>query len=309
MIPPLIMIMICDYFSGVFKMLLESKSNLYFCLADFGFTLLAILLASIFRSTPLSLYSIAWCYITTKCIFIPFFILYAFTNLNKKNKFSLLELNKLKINASAKKVRTILSFGVSEIIWNVGFILSALILLKNSEIIYNSYSYFSSVLDIIFGLFYAMVGIAFISISNHLGKKEFDIAYKEGKYTLFLTLLIWIGIFIITVFARDLIFKGMNRSIVDIGRTILIPFMIIYLFRFIDWALSSYIIPASGEVNRFIFINLGGLVYFIILFIIIDFIKINPILLILLIGLDSFIGIAINFSYFISKKWLVNIEE
>jgi len=307
MIPVISMVMICDYFSSVFKILLESKSNLFFCLADFGLTLAAILITSIFQE--LTLTKIAWCYIATKAIFIPFFLVYAFKYLNKKNTFNLLEFKKVEVKATPKKIKKIISFGVSEIIWNVSFTLSGLVLLKNSEVLYNSYNYFSSTLDMIFGLYYAAVAICSISICNRLGKNEFDEAYKEGKYTLILTVLIWIIIFIISIIASSFIFKGMNLEIVETGRMILIPFLIITLIRFVDWTLSTYIISNSGIVNRFIYFNSFALAYYIILFILVDYITINPVLLIFLLGFDSFISIIINFPFFKSKKWLVNLND
>lgn len=307
MLPAIALIMICDYFSAIFKILLENKSNLLFCLADFGLTLAAILITSLFQE--LTLYKIAWCYILTKGLYIPYFLVFAFKYFNLNSAFNLLELTKLKVNAPPKKVKKIISFGVSEIIWNIYFLLSALILLKDSALLYNAYNYFTHTLDMFFGIYYSMMAIAFISISTKLGKRDFDSAYKEGKYTLILSVLIWLFIFMIVLIFKPLFLSGMNPEIILVGQNILMPFMIITLLRFVDWALSCYIMSASGNINRFIWLNIFNLMFYVILFISIDYIKISSINLIYLIGFDSVIGIILNSCYFKSKKWLVKIDE
>ena len=304
MLPVIFMVMNCDYFSNILKILKESKVNLLFCMVDFGVTLLFI---GLFYSLgALSLNILAICYILTKIICMPSFTCYAFKYLTK-DKYDIIKILKTKTNFKIKELKQICQFAATETIWNIGYIISGLVLLKNSELIYNSYTYFENVLSILNGLYFSFINICSITICSHLGRKEYDKAYQNGKYSIVLIIIIWSIIAGSTILFQGIITSGMNADIQTIGKTILLPYMVIQLLRFLDWGVFTYITSTCGDLKLISTMNYIWLVYFIILFILSNFIKINEVLLILLIGLDGLVNTIIGLRYFKSKKWLKKV--
>jgi len=306
MIPVIFLVIVCDYFSDVLKILKENKNNLMFSLVDFGTTLLAIIIVAFLGH--LSLYSIALCYIVTKLVFVPSYLIYMFRKLTKVIKMDLLKLHKIKVKFNFNIIRKIYLLGLNEVLWNIGFIVMTLALLKNNELLYNSYLYYENTLNIVNGIYYGLITFCGISICNNLGKKKLDDAYKEGIYSILLTVLVWAFIFIFCIIFKNLIFSGMNVDIVGTGIKIFYIYMIMQLVRFINWTLSSYIIPQGGEIKLLVILQALELIYFVGLFIAIPYITVGPIATILLISIPTIINNIIYIIYFRSKKWMVNLK-
>ncbi|MNV78117.1 hypothetical protein D3C71_1715890 [compost metagenome] len=101
----------------------------------------------------------------------------------------------------------------------------------------------------------------------------------------------------------------MNVEIQNVGLTIAFVYLIIQLFRYIDWLFNSYILVLGAEVKLPFVLDCFSLLYFVMLFVFINKLPDNPVLLILLVGGDSIIKTIINSVYFKSKKWMKNITE
>lgn len=306
MIPVMLLVIVCDYFSDVLKILRELKNNLFFSLIDFGTTLGAILIVAYLGY--LSLYSIAICYIVTKLVFVPAYLVYMFKKSTKIVQLDLLKMHKIKVKFNFSIIKKIYSFGLNEVLWNIAFTISMLSLLKNSELLYNSYLYYENTLNIINGVYFGLLTMCGISVCNHLGKSNIEAAYKESIYSIILTVLLWVGIFSLCIIFKEFIVSGMNVDIIETGMEIFYLYMFMQLIRFINWTFNTYILPQGGEVKFLLQLQVLELIYFIGLFIALSFFEVNPITTIWLISATTIFQNIIYIFYFKSKKWMVNLK-
>ncbi|MCX8074005.1 MAG: MATE family efflux transporter [Clostridia bacterium] len=306
MVPVIFLNIIISYFEDILKILKEFKMQLILEVIKNVIILLGILL--IVLTGNLNIYHISAFYTLSFIVMIPI-IIYVFKYRTKVINIDLLKLNQIKSTKDIAVIKTLAMIVAKEVAWNIGYTLSALILLKKSELLYNSYNYFENILDVCVGLYFSVINVSCISVCRDLGKKDFEKAYKEGKYVIDLTFLMWCFLAILYIVFRPIILSGMNIEISSTGDKIAYIYLLIQLFRYIDWTLNSYLLTLGGKAKLPFILDVLSLVYFVILFVVSDYIPSNDYLLIFLVGFDSFVKMIINLGVFKSKVWLANVSE
>lgn len=306
MIPVFFLNIINYYFENILKSLKEFKNQFILNILKNGIIFIGIIFISIFFK--LNIYQIGFLYLLSYIIQL-IYLGYLYKYKTKKITFNFLNIFKIKSEKDKTFLKKIFIYSFIEIIGGAGYTLSALFLLKKGEQIYNSYCYFENVLDIVNGFYFALLSVASISICNSLGKNNKDEAYKNSIFILIFICLIWGCYCIGYILLKPLFISGMNVEIIKTASNISYMYLLIHLFRFIDWALNSYIINQGGETKVSLITNIFGICYFILLFIFADYIPNNNLLLIFLVGFDSLVKLIVGLIYFFSKKWMVNITK
>lgn len=90
------------------------------------------------------------------------------------------------INLTNKQWWVLLSNLAVEFIWQIGYYATAIILIRFSDGIFNTYSYLENVLDVFNGVLYAVGSVNAIKITRLLGKDKFDEAYRYSKYSIWI---------------------------------------------------------------------------------------------------------------------------
>ncbi len=297
---------ILRFFLDVLKIIKEFKYQLIITFVESVLILIGISAVGYFLTQ--NIYVIAVSYIVSYGVMLPI-ILYILKNKTKRISFSFKEIVNCVPKINIKEVYTILSIGLKEIIWNIGYTLSGIILLNKSEILYNSYSYYENMLDVVNGVYFSIITVCSIGICNELGKGNFAKAYKNSKYSIIMSVMIWLCMLLIYILFKGYIISGMNIEIQQIGEYIAFAYLLIQLFRYIDWLLNSYILVLGANVKLPVILDISGLIYFSILLYFAKYLPNNPIILILIVGSDSIIKSIINLIYFKSKKWMNTISE
>ncbi len=302
----IILNVIVEYFIDIFKLVKEFKYRLISNSIK-SFFILILISALVYLFTR-NIYLIAITYIIAYAIIIPV-MLYLFKYKTKTINISFKEIFNCIHNIHKNEVYTVLIVGLKEIIWNIGYTISGIILLNKSESLYNSYSYFENVLDIINGVFYSLIAVSAMEVCNQIGENKTQKAYKSSVYSIGIGVIVWLFMFLIYIVFTNNIISGMNTEIQDIGRNIAILYLFVQLLRYIDWSLNSYILVLGSKVKLPFLLDLFTLVYFTVIFIFNKYLPNNEYILILIVGSDSIIKNIINIPYFLSKKWIKNVNE
>lgn len=302
----LILNVIVEFFIDIFKVTKEFK---YRFITNFIRSFVIIFLISVLvYVTTRNIYIIAITYVIAYLTILPL-MFHLFSKKTKLINFSFKELLNSTHKVNLNELYTVITVGCKEIIWNIGYSISGIILLNKSEMLYNSYSYFENVFDIINGIYFSIIAVCSINICNEIGIKNENKAFKHSIYAIFMSVIIWIIMLIIYIIFKNNFISGMNTEIQNIGEYIAIAYLLIQLFRYIDWSLNSYILVLGGKVKLPFILDIFGLLFFLTIFAFNKYLPNNEVILIFIIGADSIIKCIVNIPYFLSKKWIKNVNE
>lgn len=214
-----------------------------------------------------------------------------------------------KFDLTKKELATIFYMAASEIVWQVGYMLTALFLLRMSELYFNTYSYYENALDLFNTFYFSFIVIVSIEITRSLGQGKFDEAYQHGKYSIYFSVLIWVAYAIISFALMTPINSGLNVDLQSIGTVAMLLYVLIYLPRFVVWNLTTYVLIWGGQVKLQFFIELASMLYYVVLMFIYPYLPNSIYWAYFFISLDYLIKLPIELCIFKSKKWLVNITE
>ena len=231
---------------------------------------------------------------------INFIIVYTAFLKSKHIKLNLFKLKGVKITKEEALTTFYISF--SELVWQVGYMLVALTLLKVSELYFNAYAYYENVLDIFNTFFFSFIVITSIEVTRDLGSNNLDRAYKHGVYSILSVIIIWAFYAVISMVLFVPINAGLNTQVQSVGLVSMILYVLLHLPRFLAWNFSTYLLPSGGKVKTIFILEVLSTAYIITIFLLAPYLPQNIYLIYFLIGLDNIIKLPIFFAMFKSKN-------
>jgi Na+-driven multidrug efflux pump len=266
--------------------------------------LLVIGFMLLYFTSGLALNYIAIIYITTMVACI----IAGLVSLKRNKLLSINIFTKTKFRLSKKEISVLLHMTGMEVVWQVGYTLISLFLLKVSEVAFNQYAYLENVLNVFNGLLFSFIILTSIEICRSLGREQYDEAYIHGKYSLYATLIIWFVYLVVSLALLIPIRSGMHIELQSTAFVAILLYVFTHLFRFLVWNLGSYILCWGGKVKILFWIETCSTIYIILIYCLANFIPNNLYLIYLLVALDSIIKLPILLWLFKRKKWLKNVS-
>lgn len=214
-----------------------------------------------------------------------------------------------RLHLSRQELGVVVSRAMSEIIWEVGYLFLSLFILKANVITYNQYCYFENVLDILNGMFFAFVNVVAIKICRAIGEGKKDEAVSHAKYSLMSTFVLWLIYASVSLMIFIPLRNGMNVELQDTALLAILLYIFATLFRFIEWNLGTYILGQSEYFTKgALIVELCCMVFWIMLYLIVDYIALNIYIIYSLIVLDNVVKAIINLIAMKNRKWLEKSE-
>lgn len=213
------------------------------------------------------------------------------------------------VNLTKKQWGVLLSNLAVEFIWQIGYYATAIILIRFSEGIFNTYSYLENVLDVFNGLLFAIGTVNAIKITRLLGKDRFDEAYQQAKYSIYMSLFIWLFYFIASMIFIYPIALGVNDEYFGLMFTVLPCYLAIHLLRFVSWNMGSYMLRLGGKNKPFVIIEIFCTIILIASCFIVKFLPVSVPLAYFVILIPTLIFLPVYLIIFKSKRWMSNINK
>lgn len=257
---------------------------------------------TIFFTNNLNLNIIGFVFLTI--ISIIFIVLTIILLKNKKQNINIFKIEKFGLSKSESF--SVINIAGIQLVYIIGHTCISLFLLKRNELVFNSYQYLENVLDIFNGIFFSFCSFITIKISQCISDKKYDEAYKIGEYSFYSTFFIWIIYVVLSLIAYIPYIQGANAEIREILSRIYFVYIGLFIFRFLSWNFSTYILSAGGKAHLQVILETIGAIYFVLLLIFAKQILNNEYLLLTLVFADTIVKTPIFIWYFKSKKWLPN---
>lgn len=257
--------------------------------------------------------------LANRLMLIPIAIVYIIVNLVsifcghlslRKNEQLPINLFKFeRLHLTKQEAWVVVSRALSEIVWEVGYIFLSLFILKVDIIAYNQYCYYENALDILNGIFFAFVSVVSIKICRCIGEDKKEEAKLHAKHSLKATFVIWLFYAVASMCLFIPLKYGMNIELQETALVSVILYLLVALFRFIEWNLGTYILGQSEY-----FVKLGIILesifmfYWIVLYLLGSYITPNIYIIYGLIALENFIKIIISLILYKNPKWLIKSE-
>ena len=213
------------------------------------------------------------------------------------------------INLTNKQWWVLLSNLAVEFIWQIGYYATAINLIRFSDGIFNTYSYLENVLDVFNGVLYAVGSVNAIKITRLLGKDKFDEAYRYSKYSIWISLIIWLFYCVVSLIFIYPIALGVNDEYFELMFTVLPCYLAIHLFRFVAWNMGSYMLRLGGKNKPFVIIEIICTLILIAGCFVVQFLPASVPLAYFIILLPTLIFTPVYFIIFKSKRWMNNVTK
>ena len=224
--------------------------------------------------------------------------------LNKNNTYSVNLLKFEKVKLTKNETFVIFTRAFSELVWEVGYIFLALFILRSNVIAYNQYCYLENALDILNGVFFAFVNVSAIKICRDIGAGKEKEAFECGVNSFKSTFIIWISYLVLTFIFFIPLKYGLNIELRDTALISTIFYVLIYLLRFVDWNVGTYIVGQSEiYAKKGLLVESIAMIYWIVFYIIANYITLNIFMIYLIIAIELLIKISIYVTWFLKKKW------
>lgn len=237
------------------------------------------------------------------------FVLY-YVVLLKRSGFNINVFKFVPISFTKKQWTILISNFFVEVIWEVGYFATSIYLLRTSDMLFNTYSYLENVLDILNCFFASYRVICAIEITRALGKDNFNEAKLHAKNLLLGTLVLYIFYVIFSLLLIYPIALGVNDEYFSAMFYVLPCYVIIHLFRFFSWVLSSYMLRLGGKNNLIISIcSASYTIWCVILCFISNYLPSNTYFVYFMIALPDIIFTVLYLILYKRGKWLNNIQN
>ncbi len=252
----------------------------------------------------LDLISVAVVYISINVVRMIY--LYQIYLCNKDHEINIFSPRKTKLKKD--EISNIINLSVMESMWQICNIFIGFFILNLSEVYFNQYNYFDDVMPIFRIFYFPVIQLSSIAICRHLGDGDFDSAYKTGKNSMWYTVVVSAGLMGLGLALGPLIFMGMNVDILQSVQLALILYLILAVIRLFNWNISSYILVQGGKTKLISFIEICKTVFYIILFLVSDFIPSNLFIIYGIMIAVTIIDFAICMVLFVRKKWMQKLN-
>lgn len=226
---------------------------------------------------------------------------------NKTFKVNIFKFRRLKL--TKKQWGIILSNLATEVVWQVGYYATSMLLFRFSEGIFNTYSYLEIVLDIFNGVLFAYINITCIRITRCLGTDRFERAYKHAKYSIYSVIAIWGFYFVASMLFIYPIALGVNKAYFSIMFLAIPCYVVLHLFRFLSWNFSSYMLRLGGKNKAILAMEIARALMFVGICFIVKFLPNNIFLAYVLVASPDILFLPVQFIMFALKKWLANVNK
>ncbi len=179
---------------------------------------------------------------------VTLFSLY-FTTLLKKSEQKINLFKLTKINLTKRQWIVIASNFSIEVVWQVGYYAISVFLMHTGDDFFNTYSYLESVLDIFNCIYFTFTTITSIEIAHSLGQDDFQTCKKHARYSIYGTIIIWLFHTTLSLLLIYPIALGVADEYFSLMFTALLCYVVLQLFRFINWNFSSYMLRLGGKEN------------------------------------------------------------
>lgn len=226
---------------------------------------------------------------------------------NKQFHVNLFKFEKLHI--TKKELKVISARALSEIVWEIGYLFISFFILKIDVIAYNQYCYFENVLDILNGIYFAFVSVVSIKICRCIGEEKKEEAKLHAKYAIFSTFVIWIIYATISLIIFIPLKNEMNIELQDTAFISLILYLVLSLFRFLEWTMGTYITGQSEYFAKGGFIlETIFMIYWIVFYLIANIIPANLFIIYGIMVVDNITKIIVTIFIMKNPKWLEKSE-
>ena len=206
-------------------------------------------------------------------------------------------------NLSLKELGFIISRISVEFAWQIAYTMEALFLLKLSVYIYDTYSYFENVLDILANVYFAFMYICSVQISRRIGERKYDDAFQVGKWTIYISIWTWVGYLIISGIIFYPLMLGLNTELFETGMQTYFLYVFGYFLNFVEWCLYSYIMSMGGKTKAQIILYSFLSVYYITLYVVVAYLPTNIFFAYGVMYFSSIAMIVVNLILFKRKNW------
>lgn len=295
----MVIVSINSYITLLLRKLGEFKYKLFTTIFQGVILIVGLLGILAFKKLFLIPIAISYICIYTCCIVFSSIVLAR----NKILKINIFKPEKLHL--TRQEFGVVVSRAMSEIVWEIGYLFLSLFILKANVITYNQYCFFENALDILGGLFFAFVNVVAIKICRAIGEGNKEEAYQHAKLSIKSSIVIWFIYAVITLILFIPIRNAMNIELRDTALIAVLLYIGATLFRFVEYNLGTYILGQSEYfANGALVIEICAMLFWIIMFIIADYIVTNVFVIFTLIMLENLVKSSIGLIVVRKKKWL-----
>ena len=286
---------VTKYFESTLRLFNKTKQQMnsniiIFVTIIFGFALLFLVGGVVLTWIPL--------------IFFVAFLLSAIYNARVfRKEFGVNILKLKKVSLSKNEFLIIFTRLLVEIFWQVGYTLASLFLLKYSESIFNTYSYFENVLDVLLNFLYASLHITSLQVARLIGRRRYQGAYIVGKYSVLIALSFWVGYAVLSGILFWPFMMGLNPELLQTGAQTYFLYIGLYLFRVLAWTLSSYVLTAGGKSLAQTIMQVLVTIYYLTFYLLANFIPFNIFIAYGVMAFESLVILTTDVIMFCRKNW------
>lgn len=226
---------------------------------------------------------------------------------NKAHPINMFDWRQLRLTRS--ELKTTLGIALSELSYEVGAIMTSMFILRVNEVVFNTYAYYENVLDVLNGIFFAYVNITSLNICRAIGRAEKDIAYREAVYSIWGSLIIWIGYAIVSFALFVPLRAGMNAELRATALLNMGLYVVLALIRFITWTLNTYVLPQSDKlILPLLLLEIFGVVYFVVFYFVAELLPNNVYLIYLIVAFELIVKLVACMVMLLGRRWLDSVN-
>ncbi len=191
-----------------------------------------------------------------------------------------------------------------EVFWQIGYTVCTMFMLKLNVKIYDSYMYFENALDIFNVVYFAFMYVTSVQVAIAIGEERTEDAFKISKYSVYISMITWVGYFVLAGIVCYPILLGVNPELFEISLQTYFIYTAVYFFRFIAWCMSSYCISMSGRNLAQIIIQCFSVTYYFALYFTAQYLPNNVFFVYVLLILEVAAVLITETILFFRKGWL-----
>lgn len=191
-----------------------------------------------------------------------------------------------------------------EVFLQIGCMVCSMFMLKLNVKIYDSYMYFENALDILNIVYFAFMYVTSVQVAIAIGEERVEDAFKISKYSVYISMITWVGYFVISGAICYPILLGINPELFEISLQTYFIYTGLYFFRFVDWCMTSYCISMSGRNLAQVIIQCFSVAFYVTLYFTAQYLPNNVFFVYGLLILEAVAVLITEIILFFRKGWL-----
>lgn len=193
---------------------------------------------------------------------------------------------------------------VYEVFWQIGYTVCTMFMLKLNVKIYDSYMYFENALDIFNIVYFALMYVTSVQVAIAIGEERTEDAFKISKYSVYISMITWVGYFVLSGAICYPILLGINQELFEISLQTYFIYTGLYFFRFVAWCMASYCISMSGRNLAQVIIQCFSVAFYVTLYFTAQYLPNNVFFVYGLLILEVVAVLITEIILFFRKGWL-----